>query len=397
MYVLYIPHTTSHYDDVVCCADKTDLRNFVAAVRESLQHFPLFKLDVELPSDKELGAIATPVSTPRPAAVWKSFLYDSEIFTPGTDSRGDTGGSVTRSQRRLRQRPTTPTECRPVATTAEKTRSDILAKVVRRRSGRKKQRQCSTSPYSNSGKRSKREEEGEGEWSGADCDIRRRLDLEESTDDAVVDILTICESNGDDTRECAVGRGEGRENGECGERGRCGAAVQNGNSGRECGNGRVSKNSEVLNGTLTLSREGEETSVGETTEEGRKEEPVSRMESGQNKEGTDEPRQKKARVKEAKSAKRVKKLEKKREKEEKEEKKREDEKEREKERGEEDERGGEKTTTTEEEGSETSSEDDELPNYQTTSTTKVISKTHQTNVESNNLSKFLKFTLQSMS
>ncbi|CAI7996286.1 hypothetical protein GBAR_LOCUS1846 [Geodia barretti] len=120
-------------------------------------------------------------------------------------------------------------------------------------------------------------------------------------------------------------------------------------AGENAGDGRVSKNSEV---TLTLGREREETPAGETTEEGRKEEPVSRMEFEQNKEGTDEPRQKKARVKEPKSAKVVKKLEKKREKEEKEEKKRE------KERG-------------EEEESDPSSEDDDLPNYQTTSTTKV--------------------------
>ena len=371
---IYIPQTTSRYNDVVFCADKTDLRNFVAAVREALQHFPLSTFDVELPSDRELDEIATPVPTPQPARVWRPFLHDSEIFTPGTDSRGDTGGSVTRSQRRLRQRPTTPVQCQsvPLTSTAEKAKSDILPKVVWRRSGQKKRRQCSPSPYS-SEKRSKIDEEEEGGRSGADCDVRRRLDLEESMDDAVVDILTICGSSGGDTRECEVRRGEGRENGESGERGVCGGAEQNGTSGRECGDGRVSKNSEV---TLTLGREREETSAGETTEEGRKEEPVSRMEFEQNKEGTDEPRQKKARVKEPKSAKVVKKLEKKREKEEKEEKKRE------KERGEEEEREGGKTMTTEEEESDPSSEDDDLPNYQTTSTTKVTSKTHQTNVES---------------
>ncbi|CAI7996292.1 hypothetical protein GBAR_LOCUS1846 [Geodia barretti] len=214
---------------------KTDLRNFVAAVREALQHFPLSTFDVELPSDRELDEIATPVPTPQPARVWRPFLHDSEIFTPGTDSRGDTGGSVTRSQRRLRQRPTTPVQCQsvPLTSTAEKAKSDILPKVVRRRSGQKKRRQCSMSPYS-SEKRSKIDEEEEGGRSGADCDVRRRLDLEESMDDAVVDILTICESSGGDMRECEVGRGEGRENGESGERGVCGGAEQNGTSGREC-------------------------------------------------------------------------------------------------------------------------------------------------------------------
>ena len=398
-------------NDAVCClfvTDKmTDLRNFVAGVREALQNFPSFSLDnVDLSSDEELGEYtATPTATPPPGPSWQSFLDDSEIFTPGSDSRSHTcGGSIVRSLRRQPRKqtttPATPVECHsvPQRTTTDKakTKSDILTKVVRMRSGGKKRRNHSASPYSNSEKKSKREEEeDEGEFSEANGKVRRKLDLGEVTEEEPIgDILAICESG-----DYGGGvRREGRENGDCGEDRECGEVVLNGR-----GNGQVSKCSGVLDGSALRLEGVEETSVSETTEVGKEEEEkgeaIGKRELEQKKGSSEEEeqqqqpeeREKENDEEELKKVNNRDEHEKKvgdemkervREgeeegKEEGEEEGKEEGEEEGKEEGEEEgkeegeEEGKEEGEEGKEEESEASSEDDDLPNYQTTSTTKV--------------------------
>ena len=269
------------------------LNIFVDAVREALEHAPSCQLDLELPVDNINTSLS---STPKSPNCW-SFLDDSSIFTHGS------GQSTTRSSQRTLMSTALRYQSTPVTA-----KSDVLVHGCRKRLSKSRRSEKTQHRAEKSDMRHKfGSEEKEESIVAADPEyldpVRKRLCMEDSTTDAVPDILTACENYAESQEapspigrshsvSCAVGvsgeTSEGGGGGEVSGSGKIGEISENGGDGEISGSGKIGENGgdgeiSALCATKENGEDGEEGEKGdggERGEEGEKGEGGERGEEG---------------------------------------------------------------------------------------------------------------------